>query len=222
MNLPAQASLAGLRSGVANERYTPKSRFGPVGLALMVAAHGLIAYALATGLAGKAIEIIKKPVDATLIQEVKLPPPPPPPPPKIEKPREMPKQAEPPPPSYVPPPEVQPVASTAPAITAVQSVQPVAPPAPAPPVPVLPAKADIALVCPKQVTPDVPDKAVDQGISGVVKAELHVRAGKVVSVQILSGPKIFHAAVRAAVVRYECIAAEGETVATQDFNFKVE
>ena len=45
-----------------------------------------VIYALMTGLARHAVEIIKKPLTATVIEELKLPPPPPPPPKKIVEP----------------------------------------------------------------------------------------------------------------------------------------
>ena len=64
-----------------------------------------------TGLARKAVQVIKKPLNATIIEEVKPPPPPPPPPPpkKIEPPKvQAPLQP------YVPPPDIPPpVAPTA-------------------------------------------------------------------------------------------------------------
>ena len=64
----------------------------------------LVIYALVTGLARKAVEVIKKPLTATIIEEVKLPPPPPPPPPKrvIEPPKAQPVPVQP----YVPPPDI--------------------------------------------------------------------------------------------------------------------
>ena len=107
--------------------FDPKSRFGPVGIGVMVLFHVLVGYALISGLARKTIEMIKKPMDATIIAEVKVPPPPPPPPPppkKIVR-QETPKTPPPPRPAYVPPPAVTPPPSTAPAITAVQSTEPV-------------------------------------------------------------------------------------------------
>ena len=55
----------------------------PVGIVFVVAVHALVIYALMTGLARQAIEVIKKPLNATIIEELKLPPPPPPPPKKI-------------------------------------------------------------------------------------------------------------------------------------------
>ena len=62
-----------------SRQFKPKAGFSPVGIAVMVGAHALLGYALVSGMASKAIEIIKKPLDATIITEVKLPPPPPPP-----------------------------------------------------------------------------------------------------------------------------------------------
>ncbi len=58
-------------------------------------------YALLNGLATKVIEVVKKPLETQIIEEIKPPPPPPPvqlpPPPKFVAP----------PPPYIPPPEVQ-------------------------------------------------------------------------------------------------------------------
>ena len=50
-----------------------------VGVAVVVVLHVFIFYALISGLARTAVEIIKKPLEAKII--VELPPPPPPPPP---------------------------------------------------------------------------------------------------------------------------------------------
>jgi len=47
--------------------FDPKSRFGPVGIGVMVLFHVLVGYALVSGLARKTIEMIKKPMDATII-----------------------------------------------------------------------------------------------------------------------------------------------------------
>ena len=71
------------------------------GLMIVIVLHGLLAWALVTGLARKVIDVVKAPIETKIIEEVKPPPPPPPdnlpPPPK----------SAPPPPSFVPPPEVQ-------------------------------------------------------------------------------------------------------------------
>ncbi|HYU69029.1 MAG TPA: energy transducer TonB [Burkholderiales bacterium] len=92
------------------------------GLAVVVALHAALIYALVHGLARQIVEVIRQPLETKIIEEVKAPPPdkpPPPPPPKLVMP----------PPPYIPPPEVQvhsPV--SAPTITAVTS-EPVRTPA---------------------------------------------------------------------------------------------
>lgn len=222
------ASIDGFGPGRSRKDFEPRSRFGPAGIAVMVGLHVLIGYALVSGLARTAVELVKKPLDAALIQEVKLPPPPPPPPPpKPQIRHEAPPPSAPPPPSYVPPPEVAPPESSAPAaIAAVQDAQPVAPPpaaAPAQPAPAGPLRQDIAVVCPKQVRPVMPPKAEEEGISGKVRAEARIKGGVVVDVRVLSGPKVYHAAVRSAMLQYQCVGrSDEEIVATQEFEFKVE
>lgn len=90
----------------------------------IVALHVFLAWALATGLARKAIELIAPPIQADVVQEeVKRDEPPPPPPPQLER-----------PPVEVPPPDVNiqmPVETTS---TAIQNVtdKPVAHPPPPP------------------------------------------------------------------------------------------
>ena len=71
-----------------------------IGLLVVILAHVLVIYALVTGLARKAVQVIKKPLETSIIEELKLPPPPPPPPKKIEIPK------PPPPETYVPPPDI--------------------------------------------------------------------------------------------------------------------
>src|SRR5262245_6846169 len=105
-----------------------------IGIAFVILVHALVIYLLLTGLARKAVDVIKKPLTATIIEEIKVPPPPPPPPPKkiIEQPKvQAPVQP------YVPPPDI-PVATPppAPVISAPTTVAPVEPPVIAPPPPV--------------------------------------------------------------------------------------
>jgi len=93
----------------------------------IVALHAFIAWALATGLARRAIETLAPPIQADIVQEeVKRDEPPPPPPPQLER-----------PPVEVPPPDVaieMPVETQS---TAIQDVTdkpvPKAPPPPPPP-----------------------------------------------------------------------------------------
>ena len=89
------------------------------GLAVVVALHCALIYALVHGLARQIVEVIRQPLETKIIEEIKAPPPdkpPPPPPPKLAMP----------PPPYIPPPEVtvQAPVVLAPTITAVTSVKP--------------------------------------------------------------------------------------------------
>jgi len=91
---------------------------------------------------------------------------------------------------------------------------------PAPPAP--PAgPVNIGVVCPKQVKPEIPRKALQDGISGVVRAEARIVDGVVKEVRVLSGPRVYHASVRAAMLQYQC-QSSGEVTALQEFEFKVE
>ena len=215
--------------------HDPSSRVK--GIVIVVVLHVLIGYALVSGMARKGLDLIKKPLEAVVIQEVIIPPPPPPPPPKkVEPPKELPKVQAPPPP-FVPPPDVPPpVASTAPVIVATPTPPPApvviapppppappAPPAPAPaPVAVGPKRAAIGVACPTQVAPEMPRRAIQDGTEGVVKAQILIKNGVVQEVTILSGPRVFHAAVKSAIQQYKCVADGPEVLATQEFSFKVE
>jgi periplasmic protein TonB len=106
--------------------YSPPAASRLVGIGLVVLLHVAIVYALVTGLAQRAIEVIHAPIETRIIAETRPEPPPPPPPPL---------QLAPPPPAFVPPPEIHiekppppPPKNTA--ITAVTPVMPVAPPPP--------------------------------------------------------------------------------------------
>jgi protein TonB len=78
------------------------------------------------------------------------------------------------------------------------------------------------VACPTQVPPEMPRKAIQDGSEGVVKAQALVKNGAVHDVTILSGPRVFHAAVKAAMMQYKCTADATEIVATQEFVFKIE
>lgn len=116
----------------------PASRYK--GVILVIALHALILWVLATGLARDATKLVKKTLEAAVIQEVFIPPPPPPPPKEIKppEPQSVVKIDTPPPPAFVPPPDV-PVnqSTTAPSIQSTQQV-PTAPPVIAPPPPPAP------------------------------------------------------------------------------------
>ncbi|MDO8777102.1 MAG: energy transducer TonB [Burkholderiaceae bacterium] len=210
-------------------RFEPKDPSRRVqGLIIVVVLHLFLGYALVSGLARKGLNLIKKPLEAVVIQEVIIPPPPPPPPPKkVEKPLVVPKLDAPPPP-YVPPPDVAPqVSSNAPSIDSVATppMGPIViapPPPPAAPVAIGPTRTSIGLACPTQVAPEMPRKALQDGTEGVVKAQIRVKNGVIQDVTVLSGPRVFHAAVKAAMMQYKCVSDGGEVVATQEFNFTVQ
>jgi len=200
------------------------------GIVVVVVVHVLIGYALVSGMARDGLNLIKKPLEAVVIQEVIIPPPPPPPPPKkIETPKEAPKPEAPPPP-YVPPPDVAPAAtSTAPSIVSTATPPPapvvIAPPPPPPPPPPVvtgPKRTSIGLACPTQVPPEMPRKALKDGTEGVVKAQARIKDGVVTEVTILSGPRVFHEAVREAMMQYKCTQDAGEVIAVQEFSFKLD
>ena len=210
------------------------------GIVVVVALHVLIGYALVSGMARKGLDLVKKPLEAVLIQEVVIPPPlpptPPPPPQKVEPPKELPKVQAPPP--FVPPPDVAPpVVSTAqviaasptppPAPVVITPPPPPAPPAPAPaaaapaPVAVGPKRASIGVACPTQVEPLMPDKAYRLNAEGVVKAQFLVKDGSVqVTTITLSGPTVFYDSVRTALKQYKCLVDGSEVLTSQEFTFK--
>lgn len=219
-----------------DDRFEPKDPSRRVKAVLIVIVlHVLLAYALVSGLARQGLNAINKPLEAVVIQEVIIPPSPstPPPPPRpapkeTRKPPEVPRLEAPPPPS-MPPSDVAPeVSSTAPVVASVApaptapAVVAALPPAPSPLGPSGPKRTSIGLVCPTQVPPEMPRKALQEGIEGVVKAQIHVKDGTILDVTILSGPRVFHAAVKAAMLQYRCITDEGEVTATQEFTFRLE
>jgi len=193
-----------------------------LGISFVVLLHGLVIYALVSGLARKAVEVIKKPITATIIEEIKAPPPPPPPPPPkkiIEQPKvEVPIQPYVPPPDIPPPPQV----IEAPTITAVTPEPPpkqeyvIAPPPPpvvvAPPAPPKPAVR-------RGITPITGDDPVyprEAIRAGVAKGRVTVRLqiderGNVTDVIIVSSepPRVFDRAVKSALQEWK-FRADGE------------
>ena len=133
------------------------------GFLLVVVMHLAIGYALVSGLARKAVEVIRGPIETKLIEELKKLPPPDKPPPSPPK-----QKVEPPP--YVPPSEVAVTAPVinAPAITVTQTVAPKVAPVEAPPVPtklvhhVLPV-IDAAKNCRKPEYPAASKRLEEEG-----------------------------------------------------------
>jgi protein TonB len=192
-----------------------------VGIVFVVAVHIFVIWALLTGLARKAVEVIKKPLTATIIEEIKAPPPPPPPPPPKRL-VEPPKVQAPEP--YVPPPDIPaPQPQTAPTITVAPSPTPptepyvIAPPPPvvAPPAPPAPPKPAVRKD-PQRVSGDdlvYPRQAIRAGITKgrVVARVLIDEKGNVYDVIIQSSepPRAFDRTVIDGVKQWK-YAAEGE------------
>ncbi|GAB7546059.1 energy transducer TonB [Cupriavidus sp. 8B] len=80
----------------------------------------------------------------------------------------------------------------------------------------------MTLACPVQVPPEMPPKALAAGIEGRVVARAKIKSGKVINVDIIKStpPGIFDAAVRSAMMRYQCENnSDDVVVADQTFNF---
>lgn len=162
--------------------------------------------------------------------------PPKPEPPPVAAPREKARPARPKPvlpaaPATAPQPErprspdpVPPVSAPPRPTEAPAPPPPPPPPAAGPPVPPPPAgPVEIGVACPTQVAPQMPRRALVEGIEGVVRARARIRAGRVLDVEIVSGPAVFHAAVRSAMLQYRCSASgDAEVLAEQEFRFRVE
>jgi len=206
-----------------------------VGISIVILIHALVIWAMVTGLARQAIQVIKKPITATIIEEVKPPPPPPPPPPPkkiVEQPKiEVPVQP------YVPPPDVPPpVVQEAPVITAVQAEPPpkqeyvIAPPPPPVVAPPAPAPAPVAKPAVRRgivrIAGDDPTYPRDAIRAGVSKGRVLVRLqidekGNVTDVNIVSAepPRVFDRVVRNALSDWK-FKAEGEKyVGEVEINF---
>jgi periplasmic protein TonB len=198
-----------------------------IGVTVVVLVHAFVIYALMTGLGSKVLQVVKKPLSATIIDEVKLPPPPPPPPPKIEK-----SKPPPPPPEYVPPPDIpMPTISSANTITSVTSAPPsaapppvIAPPAPPPPPPPKPAVrrgAQLTIVEKEDMV--FPREAIRAGVEkGTITARMHIdEKGHVTDVQIMSAdpPRVFDREVKRALMLWR-FKGEGEKyVGEVEINF---
>jgi len=216
-------------------------------LALLVAAvlHVILIYALVTGLGRKVIEVIRTPVEATLIAAVKPPPPPPPPPlpeppPKVAAPKPVA-----PPPAFIPPPEVKLAAPPPPqnTITAVvpekipeqapvviqKPVETVAPPKPAAvaaPKPRLRAGVEPIYRPPVvELLNNYPPRARREGISGRVALRLTISpAGEVINVVIRDAQpkKMFDRAATEYVQKFRFEKGEDEFEVDQVIEFHAE
>jgi protein TonB len=139
------------------------------GILFVILFHLALLWVIQSGLAKKFVKIIKGPVEAQLIEDVKpdIPPPPPPPPPKNL----------PPPPDYVPPPDI---VNTS--VTSTNSIGNVsATPAPAPAQVVAPV-INVAANCQK---PSYPSASVRNEEEGTVQLRFLIGVdGKVIDTKV--------------------------------------
>ena len=202
-----------------------------IGIAFVILLHVLVVYALVTGLARRAVEVIKKPLTATIVEEIKAPPPPPPPPKKIE----IPKIPPPPQQTYVPPPDIPvPTITSEPVIAAVTPTPPPEPPVIAPPVvvappaPPAPPKPAVrrGIVPISRVLPEFPREAERKGYSkGTVVARLLIdEKGNVTEVKIVESnpPRYFDRAVINALSQWKFQADGEKYIGEIEVEFKLE
>ncbi|MGH8798791.1 MAG: TonB family protein [Casimicrobiaceae bacterium] len=196
-----------------------------VGITVVILVHALVIYALVTGLARKAVEVIKKPLTATIIEEIKLPPPPPPPPPK--KVEIQPKIQPPPEQPYIPPPDIPlPVMPTEPVIAAPTITPPpephvIAPPPPAPPAPKPAIRRGLTPLF--RVEPVYPREAIRAQVAkGRVVARLDVdEKGLVTAVHIIESepPRVFDREVTRALSQWKFQGDGDRYIAEIEVNF---
>lgn len=194
-----------------------------IGITFVVLFHVLLIWALMSGLGSAIVAVVKKPLTATIIEELKLPPPPPPPPKKIVE-----TKTPPPPTTFVPPPDIPvPTISNAPTITATTAAPPEAPfvivqpapPAPPPPKPAI--RRGVTRL--SGDNPEYPKAAMRDGINkGRVVARMNIdEKGNVTEVTIFSSDpaRVFDRAVIAALKEWK-FSAEGEKyIAEVELNF---
>jgi len=149
-------------------------------IAMVVLLHIALGYALLNGLGRAVIEVLKKPLETKIIEEIKKPPPdtPPPPPPKLAAP----------PPPFIPPPEINiqvPVVQAPAAITQTTTVKPTTPPPVIQAPPVQQPAIRKEYTAKSRVNPAYPRNLMREGVEGKVVAWVHVApSGDVTNVEI--------------------------------------
>jgi len=197
-----------------------------IGIICVILVHVVVIYGLVTGLARKAVDVIKKPLNATIIEEIKAPPPPPPPPKRIE----IPKVTAPPVQPYIPPPDIPAPVQAEPVIAAPTTTPPPEPVAIAPPPIVAPPAPKPAIR--RGVTrisgdnPEYPPEAAKKQISeGTVIARLNIdEKGNVTEVRIVEAhpPRVFDREVIRALSGWKFQADGEKYVAEIEVNFALQ
>ena len=196
-----------------------------VGIGVVIILHILLGWALASGLATKAVRIILPETEAVIIVEKPKPPPPPLEPPPPPKPVVVVQ-------TFVPPPEVQIQQQLQPPV--IQNTTVVAPPVfapptpPAPPAPIAPpAPVSVGIACPnsQQIRSDIkyPTQARKDGLQGEVLIEATVGAnGEIKDVEVISSSNRAFNSISINSVRLFKCNAQGRDVRVQvPFSFKL-
>lgn len=192
-----------------------------------MAFHVILGFVLLSGLGSRVVEVLKKPLDVAIIEEIKTPPPPPPPPQKIVPP--LPKVVAPPPP-FVPPPEVRVEAPPVHNVIATSSKpDPDPPPVPAArPAPAAPPVLSVGLACPNHMEVrnrlPYPAQAQQMGLSGEVLMEFTVTAsGQINDVALVkSSNRLFNSAAANAVNQLRCNGQGHDVRVRVPFVFRME
>ena len=151
------------------------------GISFVIVLHIIIIWALVSGLARKAVELVQKPLETKLIAEPVKPP-------EETKPPPPPKMAAPPPP-FIPPPEITIQAPVAPSPAVITAVTTTAPPKEAPP-PAPPAAHQPVRVAPVVLAkscepPQYPSASRRLGETGAVVLNFLIDAeGKVIESRV--------------------------------------
>ena len=203
----------------AQEQRSPGKHL--TGIVIVIILHVALGYGLMNGLATKVMDVIKKPLETKIIEEVKkLPPPdtPPPPPPKMVQVL----------PTFIPPPEVMIQAPvTAPVISNRTAVAPPVYAPPAPPAPVAVAPPSVGVACPnsQEIRTNIkyPVQARKDGLQGEVLIEMTIAAnGEVKDVDVKSSTnRAFNSVAIAASRQFKC-NGQGRDVRVQvPYSFKL-
>jgi periplasmic protein TonB len=195
-----------------------------IGIGFVILVHVLVIYALLTGLGSRVIEVMKKPLTAKIIEEIKPPPPPPPPPKKLIEPPKI-KEIQP----FVPPPDIPvPQPPTAPVIAAVVTTPPTEPNVIAAPVQAPVAKPAVrqGVSCKSMDKPTFPREAIRAGVEkGRVVAILSIdEKGNVTDVAISSAqpPRVFDRVVHDTLSEWKCVADGTNYKASVEINFSLQ
>ncbi len=201
----------------------PKGRF--TGLMFVIGLHCLLLYGLMAGMKRNAVPSVKPPPLTISLAQTDLPDPLTPPAAPAQPITHQNKQSRPEvtPTQMAPSDVVSDAVTNSPVEIPISAVPTSADPPMAQGVVQPPAAvaSPIGVACHYMVAPEMPRKAIIENASGVVRATVLIRDGAVADITQITGPRIFYAAVKSAMMQYRCHTSAGDVTATQEFNFKL-